>query len=116
MLGLTVDSIGSEPAVLGLDAGAVRLDASEGAWQPVPAPRMGLVDGDGTLLDGLYAPATVPPGVRGAWVLPGVTAGSVSEVRAQQVRIGGTIRVAGPVPPATVAFEATAPFGPLPGS
>ena len=105
MLGLTVDSLGAQPAVLGLDAGAVRLDASEGAWQPVPAPRMGLVDGDGTLLDGLYAPATVPPGVRAAWVLPGVSGGD-----ARQVRIGGTIRVAGPVPPATVAFEATTPL------
>jgi hypothetical protein len=102
MLGLTVDSIGAEPAVLSLDAGAVRLGVLDGVWQPVPAPRMGLVDGGGTLLDGLYAPATVPAGARGAWVLPGVPTGG-----AQSVRIGGTIRVAGPVPPAMVAFEAT---------
>jgi hypothetical protein len=110
MLGLTVDSIGTEPAVLGLAAEAVRLGAADGAWRPVPAPRMGLVDGTGTLLDGLYAAATVPAGGRGAWVLPGVTASGVHEMRAQCVRIGGTIRVAGPVPPAMVAFEATAPL------
>ena len=102
MLGLALDALGPEPAVLGLDAGGVRLGA-DGAWQPVPAPRMGLVDADGTLLDGLYAAATVPAGGSGAWVLPGVAVGD-----AQRVRIGGTVRVAGPVPPAAVAFEATA--------
>ena len=105
MLGLTVDSIGPAPAVLGLDAGAVRLDAPDGSWQAVPAPRMGLVGADGELLDGLYRAATVPPGARGAWVLPGVPAGE-----ARRVRIGGTIRVAGPVPAGTVAFEVTAPL------
>jgi hypothetical protein len=110
MLGLTVDSIGPEPAVLALDGDAVRLGAPAGAWRSVPAPRMGLVDGDGTLLDGLYAAATVPAGGRGAWVLPGVDADGVHEVRAQCVRIGGTIRVVGPVPPAMVAFEATIPL------
>ena len=105
MLGLTVDSIGPAPVVLGLDAGAVRLDAPDGSWQAVPAPRMGLVGADGELLDGLYRAATVPPGARGAWVLPGVPAGD-----ARRVRIGGTIRVAGPVPAGTVAFEVTAPL------
>ena len=105
MLGLTVDSIGTKPAVLGLDAGAVRLGVPDGAWQPVPPPRMGLVDGAGTLLDGLYGAATVPAGARGAWVLPGVPADE-----AQRVRIGGTIRVAGPVPAGMVAFEVTAPL------
>jgi hypothetical protein len=105
MLGLTVDSIGAAPAVLGLDAGAVRLGAPDGAWQAVPAPRMGLVGADGELLDGLYRAATVPGGARGAWVLPGVPAGG-----AQRVRVGGTIRVAGPVPAGTVAFEVTAPL------
>lgn len=103
MLGLTIDALGPEPAVLGLDADGVRLGADDGAWQPVPAPRMGLVDADGALLDGLYAAATVPAGGRGAWVLPGVPVGE-----AQRARIGGTIRVAGPVPPAAVEFEATA--------
>ena len=105
MLGLTIDALGPEPAVLALDAGAVRLGAANEAWQPVPAPRMGLVDAAGALLDGLYAAATVPAGGRGAWVLPGVPVGE-----AQRVRIGGTLRVAGPVPPAMIAFEATAPL------
>ena len=59
----------------------------------------------GTLLDGLYGAATVPAGARGAWVLPGVPADE-----AQRVRIGGTIRVAGPVPAGIVAFEVTAPL------
>jgi hypothetical protein len=57
------------------------------------------------LLDDLYSTATVPGGARGAWVLPGVPAGG-----ALRVRIGGTIRVAGPVPAGTVAFEVTTPL------
>jgi hypothetical protein len=105
MLGLTVDSIGTDPAVLVLRADGIRFDVPDGAWRPVPAPRMGLVGADGALLDGLYTAATVPPGERGAWMLPGVPTDD-----AQRLRINGTIRVAGPVPPAMVAFETTAPL------
>ena len=47
--------------------------------------------------------ATVPAGGHGAWVLPGVPTAD-----AQRLRAAGTIRVAGPVPPATVAFTVTA--------
>jgi len=105
MPGLTLDSIGTEPAVLGLDADGIRFDVPDGPWRPVPAPRMGLVGANGALLDGLYTNAAVPTGERGAWVLPGVDADD-----AQRVRVSGTIRVAGPVPPAMVVFEATAPL------
>lgn len=104
VLALTVASLGPEPAVLGLDAGGVRLDGSP---HPVPPPRMGLVGADGSLLDGLYAPATVPPGARGAWVLPGAPVDGAGHVRA-----AGTIRVAGPVPPAAVGFTMTARLDP----
>jgi len=103
MLGLTIAAMGSEAAVIGLDADGVRLGAPDGSWRPVAAPRMGLVGPEGDLLDGLYAMATVPAGGHGAWVLPGVPTAD-----AQRLRAAGTIRVAGPVPPATVAFTVTA--------
>lgn len=106
VLGLTVVSLGTEPAVIGLAADALVVAGVDGPWQPVPAPRMGLVGADGALLDGLYAAATVPVGGRGAWVVSGApTAG------ARRVRAAGTVRVAGPVPPATIPFEVTAGIG-----
>jgi hypothetical protein len=90
VLGLAFTSIGTEPAVLRLDAGAVRVIAAGGAWHEVPAPRMGLVEGAGNLLDGLYAPATIPPGTTGAWVLAGADAAP-----GQRVRAGGNVRASG---------------------
>ena len=106
MLGLTVDSIGPAPAVLGLDAGAVRL----GAPGRRVAGRARAADGPGRTRTASCSTASTAPrrcrgGARGAWVLPGVPAGE-----ARRVRIGGTIRVAGPVPAGTVAFEVTAPL------
>jgi hypothetical protein len=102
VLGLTVATLGPEPAALGLAADGLRLAGADGPWQPVPAPRMGLVGPDGALLDGLYATATVPAGSRGAWIVGVPVSG------ARRVRAAGTVRVAGPVPPAAVPFEVTA--------
>jgi hypothetical protein len=90
VLGLSFTSIGTEPAVLGLDPAAVRLIAAEGSWHEVPPPRMGLVEGAGNLLDGLYTPATMPPGTVGAWVLAAADAAP-----GQRVRAGGTVRASG---------------------
>ncbi len=93
MLGLAVTSVGTEPALLGLDGAGVRVVAPDGAWESVPPPRMGLVAEAGTLLDGLYAPATIPAGGTGAWVLAGATA-----TPGHRVLAGGSIALAGPWP------------------
>ncbi|MEN3308709.1 MAG: hypothetical protein V7603_4911, partial [Micromonosporaceae bacterium] len=99
VLGLTFTSLGVEPAVVQLDAEAVRLIDPAGSWREVPPPRMGLVEGAGHLLDGLYAPATIPPGTTGAWVLAGADAQP-----GERVRAGGTVRLTGPRA-ASSAFE-----------
>jgi hypothetical protein len=109
MLGLTVTALGTQQAVIGLTADALRIAGPDGPWQPVPAPRMGLVGPDGALLDGLYAMASVPAGGRGAWVVPGAPMSG-----ARRVRVAGTVRVVGPVPAAAVPFEVTAEIRPQP--
>ena len=79
------------------------LAGADGDWRSAPPPRMGLVDGAGTLLDGLYRAATVPAGGVGVWTLADADPDGLRRVRA-----AGTIEVAGPVPPASVPFEVSA--------
>jgi hypothetical protein len=102
ILGLTFTSPGRAAAVVRLDGGSLRLVDGEG-WRELAAPRMGLVDGEGHLLDGLYQPATLPAGGLGAWVLPGVDVGT-----AERVLVRGQIQVAGPPPHPAVGFEISA--------
>jgi hypothetical protein len=102
ILGLTFSSAGSAPVVIRVDGESLRLADGEG-WRQLAAPRMGLVDGAGHLLDGLYRPATVPAGGLGAWVLPGVDVGV-----GERVLVRGLIEVCGPPPPAMVDFEVSA--------
>ncbi|MGZ4602069.1 MAG: hypothetical protein ACXV0U_00560 [Kineosporiaceae bacterium] len=103
VLGLTFAAIGADSSMLRLDPQALRLIGADGDWRVAQPPRMGLVDAAGTLLDGLYQAATVPAGGLGAWVIPG------GEARgAQRVVAAGTLRVAGPIPAADVAFEVSA--------
>jgi hypothetical protein len=107
VLGLAFTAIGVEPTQLRLDAESVRLIGADGPWQQVPAPRMGLVEGAGNLLDGLYAPAVIPAGTTGAWVLAGADAQP-----GQRVRAGGTVRASGPWAESNaplLAFEVSAP-------
>ena len=104
MLGASFASTGSASVTIHLNAGSIRLLDLDGPWRLLNAPRMGLVDGAGNLLDGLYRDATIAPGGLGAWLL-GAADGGIG----QRVRVAGTIVPTGPVPPVAVAFEVTAP-------
>jgi hypothetical protein len=106
VLGLTFTAIGTDPSTLRLDPHALRLIRPDGDWRVAQPPRMGLVDGAGTLLDGLYQAASVPAGGLGVWVIPGAEAED-----AQRVVAAGTVQVAGPIPAAAVAFEVSAEIG-----
>ena len=64
--GFTLSSIGRESVMLRLDADTFALVSGGGHWHSLPAPRMGLVDAAGSLLDGLYQTAEIPPGGLGA--------------------------------------------------
>ena len=103
LLGLGFDSIGTEPSTVRLDADHIVLVGPDGDWRTVPRPRMGLVDGDGALLDGLYQAATVPAGEVGVWTLAEADATGV-----RRVVVSGTIDAAGPVPAASPAFAMSA--------
>jgi hypothetical protein len=102
VLGLSFASIGSEPVTVRLDADGVRLLDPDGPWRSLAAPRMGLVDGEGNLLDGRYTAATIPAGGLGAWLL-----GEVDSRPGRRVRASGTITLAGPVT-ATLRFDLSA--------
>jgi hypothetical protein len=107
LAGFTATSIGAQPVSLRLDRSAFGLALSDGDRIELPDPRVGLVDVDGSLLDGLYQPATIRPGRHGATsiLLPtpppeGPVAGTVR----------GWLTLAGPwaVAP-TLDFEAAGP-------
>lgn len=95
---LMVASIGSEPVELRLDPDtfAVLLETPDGEtrWEPLPRPAIGLVDVTASLLDGLHASATIPPGVTGALTVP-LALGS-GDTAALRARVGGSIRLRGP--------------------
>jgi hypothetical protein len=106
LAGYSLTSVGTEPVVLTLDPEALVLIV-DGSAELLPPPRMGLVAGDGTLLDGLYQPARIEPGANGACtVLLDPTAGPGDGAVTGRVR--GTLTLVGPwdVSP-TLPFEAT---------
>ena len=103
VLGVGFTSLGSEPVVLTVDPEGATAVTADGSVNAIPPVRMGLVSGDTTLLDGLYAPAELAPGVVGGWVLPQPTDEPVATVR-----VRGTAIVTGPFPDGVpeLAFEA----------
>jgi hypothetical protein len=64
--GFTLTSVGERPLSLRFDPQTFVLTAGDGGATLLPAPRMGLVDAGGRLLDGLYQAAQLAPGVLGA--------------------------------------------------
>lgn len=91
--GLSVTSIGPEPVVLTLDPDTVSGRHADDSWTSLPHARMGLVSGDAELLDGIYSPARLEPGVVGGWVLPAMKGESFDDIR-----VSGTVTVVGPWP------------------
>ena len=104
--GFSMASVGSEPVSLMLDPDALVLTLG-GAAELLPPPRMGLVAGDGTLLDGLYQPARIEPRANGACTVL-LDAPSTDPDTAVTGRMQGSITLVGPwdVAP-TLPFEAT---------
>ena len=107
--GFTLSSIGRESVVLRLDADTFALVSGGGQWQSLPAPRMGLVDAAGALLDGLYQTAEIPPGGLGACtILLTETSGDAPARGA----LHGSLTLAGPWAAANApveAFEVSSP-------
>jgi hypothetical protein len=66
LAGFSLTSVGDRVVSLMLDAEEFVLLTADGTWWPLPAPRMGLVDASGKLLDGLYQRADLAPGALGA--------------------------------------------------
>jgi hypothetical protein len=109
-LGLAFGSIGTDPATVLLAAERVAVGDDTGNWREVPPPRMGLVDAEANLLDGLYHPAVIPAGGRGVWAV----SQPYEELSDQWIsRVRGSIVLRGPWQ-AEVAlqepFEVTAPL------
>lgn len=93
IVGVGFTSIGTDPVVLTVDADGAAGVAPDGSAVAIPPVRMGLVSAETTLLDGLYAPAELEPGVVGGWVLQVPAGASVATVR-----VVGTVRLAGAWP------------------
>jgi hypothetical protein len=103
--GFSLTSIGDRAVSLILDADEFALVSADGDWLPLPAPHMGLVDGAGHLLDGLYQAADIPPGVLGActFVLDDPPTQPVA-----RAALRGAVTLVGPWPVTpTVPFEAS---------
>ncbi|WP_163567645.1 hypothetical protein [Fodinicola feengrottensis] len=87
---------------LQLDPHRLAVEAAD-LWQDAPAPRMGLISSDNQLLDGLYVPASVPPGATGMLLL------LAGDPPATHARVRGQLWVTGPFPDAyPLPFETTA--------
>jgi len=101
--GFTFASIGRQPVLLRIDADTFALVSAGGDWEALPAPRMGLVDAAGGLLDGLYQTARINPGDLGACTIV------LSDTAAGPPRRGalhGSLTLAGPWPAASSPVEA----------
>ncbi|MCL4871864.1 MAG: hypothetical protein KJ063_23135 [Anaerolineae bacterium] len=67
-----IESIGTEPVTFLLQPESLSLQAqNQVIWQNSENQLMGLVDGMGRLVDGLYAAATLTPGTKASMSLPG---------------------------------------------
>jgi hypothetical protein len=103
LAGFTFLSIGVQPVQLSLDADTFALVSAGGDWRSLPAPRMGLVDAAGDLLDGLYQTAEIAPGALGACtILLAETEGDA----AARGTLHGFLTLAGPWPAADSPVEA----------
>jgi hypothetical protein len=102
LAGFTFLSIGVQPVLLSLDANTFALVSAGGDWRSLPAPRMGLVDAAGELLDGLYQTAEIPPGGLGACTI--VLADAEGEPPARGT-LHGLLTLAGPWPAASSPVE-----------
>jgi hypothetical protein len=103
LAGFTFLSIGVQPVLLRLDPNTFALVSAGGDWRSLPAPRMGLVDASGDLLDGLYQTAEIPPGALGACTI--LLAETGSDVPARGA-LHGSLTLAGPWPSANSPVEA----------
>lgn len=107
--GFTLSSIGRESVMLRLDADTFALVSGGGEWHSLPAPRMGLIDAGGGLLDGLYQTAEISPGGLGACtILLTETPGDPPARGA----LHGSVTLAGPWDTANApveAFEVSSP-------
>jgi hypothetical protein len=101
LAGFTFLSIGVQPVLLRLDANTFALVSAGGDWRSLPAPRMGLVDASGDLLDGLYQTAEIPPGALGACTILVTETGDAAGGALQ-----GSLTLAGPWPSANSPVEA----------
>ena len=112
--GFTFASLGREPVQLRFEAESFELTSPSGERLALPVPRMGLVDSNGALLDGLYQTATVPAGGQGACtvVLPGPDDQAAAPPARAAIR--GLVLLVGPWPssanPANSCEAATAPL------
>jgi hypothetical protein len=95
---ILVSSIGREPVQLRLDPETASVGferrGGDAEWEPLPRPRVGLVDVSANLLDGLIAPAVIAPGVTGALTVP--VSASPDGVSSLALRLGGSIELRGP--------------------
>lgn len=93
VLAATITASGQEAAVLTIDPTRIRFHAPSGDWSSADPPRMGLVTGDGRLLDGIHQAATFAPGDHAAMMLM-PPAGAMPA----QVSVAGTLQLSGPWP------------------
>lgn len=107
LAGFSLASVGREPVSLLIDPAALVLTV-DGEAELLPAPRMGLVSGDGTLLDGLYQPARIEPGQNAACSVLVDAAAGAGDGAAVSGGVRGLLTMVGPWPVApTLPFEAT---------
>lgn len=95
LLAATMTASGQEASVLTFDPVRVRFHAASGDWSSAEPPRMGLVTGDGRLLDGIHQPATFAPGDHAAMMLVPPVGPMPADIS-----IAGTLQLSGPWPDA----------------
>lgn len=112
VVGVAVHQLGPNPLAMSVDVASSTLlwttGASVRAWEPWPAPLLGLTRGDGTFLDGILAPALLSPGVVALLSLPIGARGSAAVGPDESVRVDLVGRFAWPPfePPSASPFRA----------
>lgn len=96
MLGFTFASLGEEPSSLLLDPDRFAVVLDDASVVALPAPTLGLVDGDGSLRDGLRAIAELPPGRRATCSFPAAALDDGDLERIASAAASGSIELTGP--------------------
>jgi len=92
-LAVSFRSAGSVAVTFTVDPNAITVELGNAGWQQVVPPRMGVLSGDGNLIDGIYVPAVIAAGTLGVMMIGAPAGGTPTSVR-----VNGTITLTGPWP------------------